>query len=196
MFSLNRFRPHTAKIKSIQGFTLIEVLVTLVLTAIALFGFVELQNRAQIANLEATQRAYATAIASNMAEQIKANPEIGADCNLTASFDVGGVHNTWNHQCQSGGNSIQEWHDDLKGSRETINSGSQKIGSIKNGQGCINYTAAVPASGTPAKYTVSVAWKGFQKTAAGGPQGSCGFGKYGDDKYHRLVSLDVYPQSR
>jgi type IV pilus modification protein PilV len=196
MFSLNRFRPHTAKIKSIQGFTLIEVLVTLVLTAIALFGFVELQNRAQIANLEATQRAYATAIASNMAEQIKANPEIGADCNLTASFDVGGVHNTWNHQCQSGGNSIQEWYDDLEGSRETINSGSQKIGSIKNGQGCINYTAAVPASGTPAKYTVSVAWKGFQKTAAGGPQGSCGFGKYGDDKYHRLVSLDVYPQSR
>ena len=102
MFSLNRSRPHTAKIKSIQGFTLIEVLVTLVLTAIALFGFVELQNRAQIANLEATQRAYATAIASNMAEQIKANPEIGADCNLTASFDVGGVPHTRDHQCHVG----------------------------------------------------------------------------------------------
>jgi hypothetical protein len=53
----------------------------------------------------------------------------------------------------------------------------------------------VPASGTPAKYTVSVAWKGFQKTAAGGPSGSCGFGEYGDSGYHRLMSLDVYPQS-
>ena len=195
MSSLNRSRPHTAKIKSIQGFTLIEVLVTLVITAIALFGFVELQNRAQIANLEATQRAYATMIASNMAEQIKANPEIGADCNLTASFDVGSGHGTWNHPCESGNNSVKEWHKDLRGNRETTNSGNQKIGSIKNGHGCINYTAAVPASGTPAKYTVSVAWKGFQKTAAGGPSGSCGFGEYGDSGYHRLVSLDVYPQS-
>jgi type IV pilus assembly protein PilV len=195
MSSLNRSRPHTAKIKSIQGFTLIEVLVTLVITAIALFGFVELQNRAQIANLEATQRAYATMIASNMAEQIKANPEIGADCNLTASFDVGSGHGTWNHPCESGNNSVKEWHKDLRGNRETINSGNQKIGSIKNGHGCINYTAAVPASGTPAKYTVSVAWKGFQKTAAGGLSGSCGFGEYGDSGYHRLVSLDVYPQS-
>ena len=195
MSSLNRSRPHTAKIKSIQGFTLIEVLVTLVITAIALFGFVELQNRAQIANLEATQRAYATMIASNMAEQIKANPEIGADCNLTASFDVGSGHGTWNHPCESGNNSVKEWHKDLRGNRETTNSGNQKIGSIKNGHGCINYTAAVPASGTPAKYTVSVAWKGFQKTAAGGPSGSCGFGEYGDSGYHRLMSLDVYPQS-
>ena len=195
MSSLNRSRPHTAKINPVHGFTLIEVLVTLVITAIALLGFVELQNRAQIANLEATQRAYATMIASNMAEQIKANPEIGADCNLTASFDVGSGHGTWNHPCESGNNSVKEWHKDLRGNRETINSGNQKIGSIKNGHGCINYTAAVPASGTPAKYTVSVAWKGFQKTAAGGPSGSCGFGEYGDSGYHRLVSLDVYPQS-
>jgi type IV pilus assembly protein PilV len=195
MSSLNRSRPHTAKINPVHGFTLIEVLVTLVITAIALLGFVELQNRAQIANLEATQRAYATMIASNMAEQIKANPEIGADCNLTASFDVGSGHGTWNHPCESGNNSVKEWHKDLRGNRETINSGNQKIGSIKNGHGCINYTAAVPASGTPAKYTVSVAWKGFQKTAAGGPSGSCGFGEYGDSGYHRLMSLDVYPQS-
>ena len=193
MSSLNRSRPHTAKINPVHGFTLIEVLVTLVITAIALLGFVELQNRAQIANLEATQRAYATMIASNMAEQIKANPEIGADCNLTASFDVGSGHGTWNHPCESGNNSVKEWHKDLRGNRETINSGNQKIGSIKNGHGCINYTAAVPASGTPAKYTVSVAWKGFQKTAAGGPSGSCGFGEYGNSGYHRLVSLDVYP---
>ena len=195
MSSLNRSRPHTAKINPVHGFTLIEVLVTLVITAIALLGFVELQNRAQIANLEATQRAYATMIASNMAEQIKANPEIGADCNLTASFDVGSGHGTSNHPCESGNNSVKEWHKDLRGNRETINSGNQQIGSIKNGHGCINYTAAVPASGTPAKYTVSVAWKGFQKTAAGGPSGSCGFGEYGDSGYHRLVSLDVYPQS-
>ena len=144
-----------------------------------LFGFVELQNRAQIANLEATQRAYATMIASNMAEQIKANPEIGADCNLTASFDVGSGHGTWNHPCESGNNSVKEWHKDLRGNRETINSGNQKIGSIKNGHGCINYTAAVPASGTPAKYTVSVAWKGFQKTAAGGPQEAVVLGSMG-----------------
>tara|TARA_B100000767_G_scaffold101128_1_gene97121 strand:+ start:31 stop:1188 length:1158 start_codon:yes stop_codon:yes gene_type:complete len=181
------------RVQLAKGFTLIEVLVTLVITAIALLGVIELQNRTQIANLETTQRAYATMIASNMAEQIKANPGIGADCNLTASFDVGSGHGTWDHPCDSGGNSVKEWHKDLIGTREQIS--DAKIGSIKNGHGCINYTAAVPATGTPAKYTVSVAWKGFQKTAAGGTSGSCGFGEYGDSGYHRLVSLDVYPQS-
>ena len=179
------------RVQLAKGFTLIEVLVTLVITAIALLGVIELQNRTQIANLETTQRAYATMIASNMAEQIKANPGIGADCNLTASFDVGSGHGTWDHPCDSGGNSVKEWHKDLIGTREQIS--DAKIGSIKNGHGCINYTAAVPATGTPAKYTVSVAWKGFQKTAAGGTSGSCGFGEYGDSGYHRLVSLDVYP---
>ena len=174
-----------------KGFTLVEVLVTLVITAIGLLGVIELQNRTQIANLEVTQRAYATMIASNMAEQIKANPGIGADCSLTASFDVGSGHGTSNHPCDSGGNSVKEWHKDLKGTREEIS--DAKIGSIKNGHGCINYTAAVPSTGTPAKYTVSVAWKGFQKTAAGGTSESCGFEEYGDSGYHRLVSLDVYP---
>ena len=174
-----------------HGFTLIEVLVTLVISASALFGFVELQNRVQITNIEVTQRAYATMIASNMIEQIKANPGIGADCNLTASFDVGQGHGTWDHPCTSGSNSIKEWHKDLRGVREKI--GNARIGGIKNGHGCIYYTPAVPATGTPAKYTVSVAWKGFHKTAAGGASGSCGFAEYGDSGYHRLVSLDVYP---
>ena len=191
MPKLTTYISYLSKIKLNRGFTLIEVLVTLVISAIALLGFVELQNRTQIANLEVTQRAYATMIASNMAEQIKANPGIGADCNLTASFDVGSGYGTWNHPCKSKSNSIEEWHRDLIGTREQIS--DAKIGSIKKGHGCINYTAAVRSTGTPAKYKVSVAWKGFQKTAAGGTSESCGFEEYGDSGYHRLVSLDVYP---
>ena len=41
MSSLNRSRPHTAKINPVHGFTLIEVLVTLVITAIA---YLDLSN--------------------------------------------------------------------------------------------------------------------------------------------------------
>ena len=174
-----------------HGFTLIEVLVTLVISASALFGFVELQNRVQITNIEVTQRAYATMIASNMIEQIKANPGIGADCNLTASFDVGQGHGTWDHPCTSGSNSIKEWHKDLRGVREKI--GNARIGGIKNGHGCIYYTPAVPATGTPAKYTVSVAWKVFIKLLQVERQEVVVLLSMGDSGYHRLVSLDVYP---
>ena len=68
-----------------KGFTLIEVLVTLVITTIALFGIVELQNRSQVASLEATQRAYAEVIANNMSEHINANPGMGDDCTFASS---------------------------------------------------------------------------------------------------------------
>ena len=180
-----------------KGFTLIEVLVTLIITTIALLGFVGLQNRVQSAELEASRRVQATLIASYMIEQIKANPELGTNCLFPASLKVGTSSGNGNYVCAgdlAGQQSVRLWHQQLVGSGEKI--GVDNVGGVTNGRGCINYTAPVvavaPASGTPSKYTVSVAWQGFVKTAAGGLSGSCGFGDYGDSGYHRLVAYEVY----
>jgi type IV pilus modification protein PilV len=176
-----------------RGFTLIEVLVTLLITTVTLLGFIGLQNRAQVAELEASQRAFASFIASFMVEQIKANPEIGSDCSFPSKLNVGTGTSKGSYGCAAnlaGQTSIRNWHKELMGENETISSGTIKIGGIKNGRGCIQYTA--PTINTRAKYVVSVAWQGFQKTVSGGSSGSCGYGNYGDSTLHRLLSYEVY----
>jgi type IV pilus assembly protein PilV len=182
-----------------QGFSLIELLVTLMISVIGLLGFVELQNRTQIANLEASQRTFATLIASNMAEAIKANPRVGKDCSFPSTLKVGTDSGNWNYSCwanPAGQHSIREWHKALTGSGEQINFGAQNVGGIKDGRGCIDYTPPQPAAGVLEKYTVSVAWQGFTKTAVVGFAGSCGFNSFGSDaSHHRLVSFDIYGSS-
>ena len=192
MLSLTIPSLQAPKVKPSQGFTLIEVLVTLVITAIALFGIVELQNRSQVASLEATQRAYAEVIANNMSEHINANPGMGDDCTFASSTaGWGTTANTYTCSANPFAQySIRQWHSLLVGANEKI--GTTQIGTVKDGQGCIQYTAPNTAAGTLGKYTVSVAWRGFQKSASGGPVGSCGHGDYGNSGLHRLVYSDIY----
>lgn len=169
----------------------------MLITTSALFGFVELQHRAQIASIEASQRAYAIHIASSIVEQIKANPEIGIDCSFSSSLKVGKDSGSWNYRCpakEAGQYSIREWHNELLGKGETrnFNSDTVKVCGIKNGRACIDYMPGTPASssieGISVKYTLSVAWQGFEKSAEANLIGSCGFGAYGDPGYHRLLS--------
>ena len=190
MSNLNRSRPHTPKINPVHGFTLIEVLVTLVITAIALLGFVGLQNRAQMAELEASNRVHANLLAQHMVGQIKANPTLG---NVCASFSS----SSWTTSSTTTCPILSTWKSLIDGNNETIGAGtsSLKVGGITKGEGCITYTASSTSSGvtTPPKYIVEVAWQGLNTSAAGGGANSCGYGEYGDDNgKHRLVSYDVY----
>ena len=190
MLSLNMFNALMSKIKPSHGFTLIEVLVTLVITAIALLGFVGLQNRAQMAELEASNRVHANLLAQHMVGQIKANPTLG---NVCASFSS----SSWTTSSTTTCPILSTWKSLIDGNNETIGAGtsSLKVGGITKGEGCITYTASSTSSGvtTPPKYIVEVAWQGLNTSAAGGGANSCGYGGYGDDNgKHRLVSYDVY----
>lgn len=198
MLISNMSKVRFLRMKLSEGFTLVEVLATLVITAIGLFGIIELQNRNQIANLEATQRAYATIIANNMAESIRAQPTIGEDCDFPENDDfiVPGFDKNNVSSASSRCDSIKKWDADLRGALEREGDGNDFVGSITDGRGCIHYSTPVPLIGTPARYKVSVAWQGIQKTKEGGLAGSCGHGSYGDSRRHRLVSLDVYPDVR
>ena len=58
------------------GFTLIEVLVTLLIIAIGLLGLGALQVNTMNDQFEANQRAYATSLVDDMASRIRANNAI------------------------------------------------------------------------------------------------------------------------
>src|SRR5690606_15802942 len=62
--------PHPRVIK---GFTMIEILVTLVILMIGLLGIAGLMAQGQRASFEAYQRQQALALANDMAERVKAN---------------------------------------------------------------------------------------------------------------------------
>ena len=190
MFNLNRSRPNTPKINPVHGFTLIEVLVTLVITTIALLGFIGLQNRAQMAELEASNRVHANLLAQHMVGQIKANPTLG---NVCASFSS----SSWTTSSTTTCPILSTWKSLIDGNNETIGAGtsSLKVGGITKGKGCITYAESSTPNGLikPAMYKVEVAWQGVNKSADGGDADSCGYGGYGDDNgKHRLVSYDVY----
>ncbi|NDH41803.1 MAG: type IV pilus modification protein PilV, partial [Gammaproteobacteria bacterium] len=59
------------------GFTLIEVLVTFLLTAIGLLGLASLQVNTINNGFEAQQRALVTTLVDDMAERVRMNP-VGA----------------------------------------------------------------------------------------------------------------------
>ena len=112
------------------GFTLVEVLVALVITAIALLGFVGLQNRAQMAELEASNRVHANLLAQHMVGQIKANPTLG---NVCASFSS----STWTTSSTTTCPILSTWKSLMDGDNETIGAGtsSLKVGGITKGKG-------------------------------------------------------------
>ena len=57
----------------IRGFTLIEVLVTLVILTFGLLGIAGLMAKGQRASFEAFQRQQAISLASDMSERVRAN---------------------------------------------------------------------------------------------------------------------------
>lgn len=79
-----------------QGFTLVEVLVTVVIVAIGLLSAAGLQIMSKKANFDATQRTAATALAQSIVARMRANPSqipayITADNSDATQLSVPGV---------------------------------------------------------------------------------------------------------
>lgn len=58
-----------------SGFTLIEALVALLVSAIGILGMLALQSRAQQSQLEAVQRVQAIALMEEIVNRMRANPD-------------------------------------------------------------------------------------------------------------------------
>jgi type IV pilus assembly protein PilV len=202
-----------------RGFTLIEVLVTLVILAFGLFGIAGLMARGQRASFEAFQRQQALAMANDMAERVRANPtqavaySLGATVNsprgqgvmynslLTGAISPNCAVTSSCDTAQLAEYDLALWDGLLSGYTETQKLTGNLVGGIINARGCIEETAntiglcpGAPApAGTPPftrSLRVSVSWQGNEDTVAP-TTSNCGNGVYGFETRRRLVSIDV-----
>lgn len=166
-----------------SGFSLVEVMITIVILLTGLLGLAGLQGRALTAQMESYQRSQALILLKDMADRINANRKNAAS--YVTTLGTGAA-------CPAAASSVSstdlnEWCNALLGAAE-VQSGS-KVGAMTGARGCISQTIA-PASGVASQYLVAVAWQGLNSTAA--PTITCGTGQYGaDEAKRRVVALPV-----
>jgi type IV pilus assembly protein PilV len=174
-----------AKVSS-RGFTLIEVLVTVVILAVGLLGLALLQTRSLNSQLEAYQRAQAMLLLEDMASRIRvnsANARTGAypdgdqyglltpaDCTvITVAAD----------------RDLCDWNKAVAGSAVTL--GSTNVGSLVGARACIQNVAGSGDGESTLRLTI--AWQGMSETIAS--SSTCGKDAFGTDALRRVVSLDT-----
>lgn len=190
-----------------RGFTLIEVLVSLVILLIGLLGIAALMLKGQRASFEAYQRQQALAMAQEMAEKLRSNQGAAASY-VTGTTDGSNMPGrgqrfstyegaTAADKCldltapcnavKTAQAHLATWDGVLLGAAEIKDLVTNRVGGIIGALGCIERPDA-----TQPVFWVSVAWQGDSDTVAPPAAASaCGVGQYGTDARRRLVTLSV-----
>ncbi len=162
-----------------SGFSLLEVLITMVILAVGLLGLAGLQARAMNAEVESFARGQALMLANEMADRMNANlAEVKTSTAAATGYNqqngsgVKTVFGTgYNNDCITGGlatstlqasccaakastveRDLCEWDLALKGVGESV--GGSKVGGMKAARGCVFNTGA---SGV---FQIDVVWQG------------------------------------
>ena len=186
-------KPPTAAPNLQRGVGLIEVLVTILITAFGLLALAGLIAKSTTSEFDSYQRAQAAVLLTDMVERINANRANAA--NYVTSTPLGTGQTTWaTTPCTglaTGTNRDQcEWSSALQGAAES-NAGG-KTGAMIGARGCIEQVQAAnvtPGSCTAGIYRVSVVWQGQSATSA--PALACGQNQYGDDRLRRALATLV-----
>lgn len=182
-----------------SGFSMLEILVSILLMVVGLLGFLGLQARAQTAEVEAYQRGQALILMQDMVDRLNTNRK-AAPCYVAGTLGTGyagtpvctataGTPATRAIASQD----MQDWHETLLGAAETL--GGASVGAIIGARGCVT-TGAVVAGATP--YRVAVAWQGLVPTVAptvADAAATCGQNQYGGsagEAQRREVSATIY----
>ena len=193
------------RMRTAAGYSMIEVLVSLIVLLLGLLGLLGLQARAQSAETESYQRAQAIVLLQDIADRMNANRTdayglaykdalTGGDGALA---DCSGKAGAALDLCQ--------WGNMLKGAAEvagggTCSSGSSAhcVGAMIGARGCILYDAAtelqnsagtaLPGTGI---YTISVAWQGLAPTVAPASTLTCGSGRFNGEAKRRVVTSTI-----
>lgn len=179
--------------RTASGFSMIEVLVTIVILAFGLLGLAGLQARIQVAELESYQRSQALALLADMNARIWANNPSASSYVSVSTIGTGDSELTTctSHAAGSVARDICEWSNALKGASQTTSTGT-RIGAVIGARGCVTQVQAANAAAgvcQPAIYEVAVAWQGIAATVV--PAQTCGQGSYGTDSYRRVVSTRI-----
>jgi len=188
--------PECLRLANLDGFAMLEVLVTLVILLIALLGLAGVVARSNAAELESYQRVQALILMQDMVDRINANRKY-APCYSNGGTGVTlGTGYSGTPACAASGaltlaaertqavTDLVAWDGMLKGAGEIR--GGQRVGAMIGARGCITQLDA-----TNRIYRVSVAWQGMAGTVA--PVDTCGQSSnaYGGDLKRRVVTTTV-----
>lgn len=168
-----------------SGFSLIEILITIVILLVGLLGLAGLQGRALTSQMESYQRSQALILLKDMGDRISANRGNAALYVTATPLGTGASNPAVADPIVD--EDLTEWHNALLGAAE-VQSGVGNVGAMIGARGCV-YEVTAPASGVPAQYLIAVVWQGLNRTIS--PGIDCGAGDYGDDALRRAVTLPV-----
>lgn len=180
-----------------RGFTLIEVLITLVIFSIGLLSVAGLQTISKKANFDALQRTTASMLAHDIIERMRANARQLQIYNNNGSRVLGSATQTVpNPNCTSAScNQVQLANADLYQWERALDGASERVGAALAG-GLVQPTACIegPVGGIGGVYTVAIAWRGV--TALSNPIiHACGSttGRYGaSNEFRRILVIQTY----
>ena len=165
-----------------QGFTLLEVLVSLAIMVFGLLGLIGMQAYTQVATFESYQRGQALILVQDMADRGAAgcyaittdttNGAPYAGVGATAPVCTATVGTAATRAIATA--DLAAWDNALKGSSEQ--QGASLVGAVLGARGCVSYDA------TTNSYRVAVAWQGMAPTVAptaGDAAATCAKGLYG-----------------
>ena len=181
-----------------RGFSLLELLVSLVVFSIGLLGIAGLQMMSKQAGYEGLQRTIASQVAYGLLEDMRTN---GSGISIyTAANDLGGGSltglpvsscrdpNTPCSPAQKAVHDLSYWERMVDGAQETSQEG--QAGGVLFPTVCIDG----PGGGLAGVYVVSVAWRGgVELSNPETSQCGAGSGKYGDsDRYRRVLQVGTF----
>ena len=189
---------HTPKAKS-KGFTMVEVMVSVVIFSIGLIGVARLQVVAKQSNHDAVQRVTATGIAKDVLARMRSNHGELAMYVSGGTTTIGG--GTINSEpvpgCGVGTacTTTQLASHDLWEVEQAIDGVTEQDGGANTG-GLVSPTLCItgPSTGNSGVYTIAIAWRG-KVALTNSTRTTCGntSGLYGTDNvYRRILVLETF----
>jgi len=193
---LTKDKPHQlgGMVKS-SGFSLLEVLISMVVLSIGLLGIAGLQATSKRTSYEALQRTTATMLTRDIIERIRTNPgQLAAydgtvDTTAITYTDCGAVTCT---PTQLATYDLYEWQQAILGASEK-SATNTNTGGLVSPVGCITVAPAC----TSCLVTVAIAWRGMTKLANPAID-TCGdaSGNYddtgGDNVFRRVIAINTF----
>ncbi|MBF0271887.1 MAG: type IV pilus modification protein PilV [Magnetococcales bacterium] len=195
------------------GFSLLEILITLLIVSVGLLGLASLLSRMHVAELEAYQRTQALIMLSDISERLTVHrgtlscfayttnttngtPFIGTPGSgwmLPTGCAVStALLNTRTDEA------LSQLNDQLQGLAEVKTGSASGSGAMIGARACIHYNSAdlladstgAPIAGT-GTYTITVVWQGLAPTVAPPATHACANGLYGSETLRRAVSTSI-----
>jgi type IV pilus assembly protein PilV len=182
-----------------EGASLVEILVTVFVLGFGILGTSSLQLKAKQANVEARQRASASALAQDLLERMRVNAtelatytDAGVGRTLTGATSAAVSCTSACTTTQLAQHDLYEWEQALAGATERV--GATNAGGLPAITACID-----GPDGGSGEYRVAIAWRGQVGLSNPGLSDcGAGSGRYeskdgtGVDVHRRVLVVDTY----